>query len=85
MNFRVLYRPEAGRRPTEAWLNHSTARAAITAASDLIDRLLASDPENAGESRPNGRRIPLSAPLGVLFRVDPVAREVWVTTVWYFE
>ena len=85
MNFRVIWRREAERRLTEIWLNHPTARAAVTVASDLIDRLLASDPESAGESRPNGRRILISAPLGVLFRVDPAAHEVRVTTVWYFE
>src|SRR2546423_527403 len=55
--------------------------AAVTAASDRIDRLLAADPLNAGESRDGDDRILFDQPLGVIFRVDRAARVVFVLTV----
>jgi hypothetical protein len=85
MSFQVIWAPEAERRLTQVWLNNPAARALISAASHQIDVALANDPEEVGESRPEGRRIVHVAPLGAIYRVDHDTRIVTVTTLWYFE
>ncbi len=52
--------------------------------SHIIDQLLESNPEEVGESRPEGRRIAFVSPLGVLFRLK-TASVVEVLHVWLFE
>jgi hypothetical protein len=59
-------------------------RQAITAASHAIDQQLAMNPEDHGESRPKGRRIHFSPPLGVSYRVDTLNATVLVVHVWQF-
>ena len=81
MNFQVIWVREAERQLTRLWLNHPGDRTAITAASHEIDRLLADDPENAGESRDGQDRILIVAPLVVYFRLDAANRIVRVGTV----
>lgn len=83
--FTVRWKPSARDELTDLWVNADSAlRRAITQASDRIDRRLAADPLNTGESRPNGRRIYFHSPLGVLFRVYPNRSLVWVLAVWKF-
>jgi len=63
--FRVEWIQSALDELTTIWLQAPAAqRAAITSASHSIDRLLETDPHNAGESRPGGNRVLFVAPLG---------------------
>jgi hypothetical protein len=80
MTWTVIWRPPALAELAEAW-NTSPDRAGVTAASNRIDRLLATDPLTAGESRDGEDRIVFDAPLAVIFRVDRAARMVFVLTV----
>lgn len=59
-------------------------RSAITEAANRIDRMLAQNPNNCGESREQGRRIVLVAPLAVTFRVSDDDRMVRVLRVWAY-
>jgi plasmid stabilization system protein ParE len=81
MNFQVIWVREAERQLTRLWVDYPGDRNAITAASHEIDRLLADDPGNAGESRDGEDRILIVAPLVVYFRVDAANRIVRVGTV----
>jgi len=65
--------------------NDAPNRELVTAASNRIDRLLSRDPEEVGESRSNGRRILLEAPLGVIYTVRADDRLVEVGYVWAFQ
>ena len=68
---------------TELWLD-AADRKRINAAVDEIDRLLAADPHEAGESRSDEIRILFCQPLGAFFEVDDGKREVQVLRVWSF-
>ncbi len=52
------------------WLAASD-RQRVTRASQNLDARLGNDPENDGESRPEGRRILFEPPLGAVYRVLP--------------
>jgi hypothetical protein len=67
----------------ELWTN-AAQRQRVTDAANEIDRRLATDPSNEGESRDRGRRMTFVAPLGVIFRVLPEQRVVVVIAVWQF-
>jgi hypothetical protein len=60
----------------------SEDRSRVTAATRDIDRTLARDPVEAGESRPDGVRILHILPLGILFDIDVNRRAVRVLQVW---
>lgn len=62
------------------WLA-ATDRTAVTRAAAAIDRQLATDPLEAGESRPYGR-IMFESPLAVRFKHDIHQRQVEVFQVW---
>lgn len=65
----------------DAWLAaDSHERRLIVDAAAQIDQLLATAPEESGESRPEGRRVLFVSPLGVLFKVGGDA--VSVLRVW---
>src|SRR6266853_743657 len=66
MNYRVIWIRKALDELTTLWTAASN-RAAVTAASHLIDQQLARDPLNYGESRGGADRIAFEAPLAVLF------------------
>lgn len=66
-----------------AWLN-APDRNAVTRAAHTIDLMLQRDPENAGESRDEGRRILLVPPLGVDYEVFPDKLEVHVLSLWSY-
>jgi len=69
----------------ELWANSdSAARQVLNAACNEMDPRLARDPNNEGESRPQGRRITFVAPLAAIFRVDPVQRIVTVIRIYRF-
>lgn len=82
MRYTVIWTVEARDELVELWLRADSAgRNRITASADVIDRLLAEDPE-AGESRWDDRRILIEAPLAVFFRVAPDDRKIFVVKVW---
>jgi hypothetical protein len=67
----VKWRRTAQDRVTNAWLDgDSTLRAAITAAVAEVDKQLADERADKGESRAAGRRVLFVSPLGVNFRVN---------------
>jgi hypothetical protein len=67
------------------WLDADSAhRRLITAATDQIDSLLASDPEHQGESRSGNRRILFVPSLVVVFSVDTQHSLVRVLHVWSY-
>jgi plasmid stabilization system protein ParE len=80
MNFTVLWTVEAQDELTEIWLSHWD-RAGVTAATHRIDTLLARDPEDQGESRPDDRRIMFDSPLVVIYRIVEADRQVIVSRV----
>ena len=79
----VLWVPSAEQELVAIWLEHGD-RDRVTAAADEIDRRLRRDPENQGESREEGLRILLVAPLGVDFEIRAEDRKVQVLSVWTF-
>jgi hypothetical protein len=81
MNYTVDWVPRAEQELAALWMD-AQSRDAVTRASHRIDQLLRHDPEQAGESRPRGRRILFELPLGVVFRVYPDRRLVRVLHVW---
>lgn len=81
MNYTVLMTPDAEQELADIWLQ-ATDRDAVTRASNTIDRLLAIDPLNEGESRSRGRRILFVPPLGVIFAVREDDRCVDILNVW---
>jgi hypothetical protein len=60
-------------------------RQAVTAASNQIDHLLRTDPQNAGESREENTRLITIEPLSVHFEVRDQDRIVNILTVRFFE
>ncbi len=62
----------------------SGQRAAITAATQAVDRIIQDDPENHGESRSDGYRVMFHQPLGVVFQVELRLSTVRVVHVWTF-
>ncbi len=62
----------------------SQVRKEITQASYEIDAQLIMNPDDQGESRPNGRRIAFFLPLGLIYRVDSQNAVVTVLHVWRF-
>jgi len=81
MSYVVTWLPDAEQELARIWLT-AADRAHVTEAADWIDQQLKSDPVDAGESRPNGRRILVAAPLGIIFRVDELDRRVVISHVW---
>jgi hypothetical protein len=82
-----MYRVEWSRgaldRVTSAWMDgDSSLREAITHSVSEIDKRLAGDPANEGESRSAGRRVLFVPPLGVRFRVYSNTPIVVVLRAW---
>lgn len=84
MNYKVLWKPDAERQLAAIW-NKSTNRNIITQSAHVIDKALATNPEESGESREEGFRILFESPLGVIYKVSAVDRRVVVAAVWSFE
>ncbi len=67
---------------TQLWINSDAdLRKAITKACHALEKRLASDPENEGESRPDGRRITFEPPLAVIFQIEADAKTVTILDV----
>ena len=83
--FTVLWGQEALDKLPRLWTqSDSPIRAAITAAMHQIDKTLAADPENTGESRSGEDRVWFAFPLGILFEVDRPKMAVRILQVWLF-
>jgi plasmid stabilization system protein ParE len=83
--FRVAWTQTALNELAQAWTRaDSDKRAAITAATQAVDRVLQDAPEDHGESRPGGYRMMFAPPLGVVFQVQPRLSVVRVAHVWTF-
>ena len=80
--FRVVWLQPALNELAEIWMRvDSGRRLAVNAAAQAIDAELLTDPQNAGESRPGGRRVLFHAPLGATFEIR-TAGVVRVLHVW---
>jgi len=84
MKYTILWVSAAEAALAAIWLN-AEDRTEITRAAYELEELLRRDPENEGESREEGRRILLEAPLGVKYRVFPQDRIVRILDVWRFD
>lgn len=70
----------------ELWaMAKPSLRAQISAAINELERRLALDPLNEGESRIDGVRVTFERPLGIKFTVDNASRTVRVLDVWLFK
>ena len=83
MNYDIVWDVAAYRKLQRIWDEAMPIGPAVDA-FDEIERQLSESPEQAGESRPRGRRIVIVAPLGVIFRVNQRIREVHILDVWAF-
>jgi hypothetical protein len=81
--YEVRWKRSALDRLTEIWLETSD-RAAVNAAVDEIDRTLAANPHDAGESRSEDIRVLFVPPLGVFFELHDDTKKVYVLKVWSF-
>lgn len=66
----------------DIWVGRVDLRGEITKAAHQVDAILGAEPETAGESRPNGKRILFVSPLGLLFHADKDRHIVTVLKVW---
>jgi hypothetical protein len=83
MSYTVLWAPAAERALAELWMD-ALRRRELSDAANAIDLRLGSSPLDEGESREEGRRILLVAPLAVVFEVFPADRVVRILHVWRF-
>jgi plasmid stabilization system protein ParE len=81
MKYHVIWQPHAKDQLATIW-NAAHDRRTVTAAADELDRLLADDSLDLGESRAGNDRIAFVPPLGATFRVDERRRTVRVGRVW---
>jgi hypothetical protein len=84
MSHQVHWVSEAEEELAAIWLGAGD-RNAVTRAAHEIERTLQVNPQEAGESRAEERRILLEPPLGVTFVVSPWDRTVLVLAVWRLE
>ena len=84
MRYQVHWASDAEEELASIWIR-AEDRDLITRTAASIDRILGGNPENAGESRSDDRRIFLHPPLGVTFSVSVQDRIVLVLNVWRFD
>jgi len=81
MRFRIVWTPQATIELTDVWLNAANP-AAVTAATNAIDALLAADPYAVGTHSFATVYECAHGPLGVEYEVDDANRSVSVLNVW---
>ena len=81
MNYDVVWLPAAEAEPADVW-SRTSRRGEVTAAADLLDRLLSQDGPQVGESRAGDLRIAFQHPLAIHFRFDPGSQSIQVGSVW---
>jgi hypothetical protein len=86
VTYLVRWKESALNELASAWMQANSAqRQAISAASQRLDAELSTDPEQKGESRPQGRRIHFAPPLGVTFQVQFRLSTVFVLHAWRYQ
>jgi hypothetical protein len=81
MKYSVVWLKAAQDLLADIWV-HAPDRSAVTAASNLIDVLLARDPFADSESREGNDRVMWAKPLGVAYTVSDDDCRVTVWAVW---
>ena len=81
MSYRVIWLPVAESELAARW-DTSARRYDVVAAAAELDRRLAENGADEGESRPDDERITFEWPVGVQFRVDEATRTVFVVHFW---
>jgi hypothetical protein len=81
VKYTVVWLPDVEAELLRIWLD-SSLRGEVTAAAREIDRILAADPNEEGESRDAGNRILLVRPLCATYRVSELDLLVTVLGVW---
>jgi hypothetical protein len=84
MKWRILWAPDAEQELTHIWLA-AEDRNLVSRVAREIDRQIEVAPLSAGESRPDGYRIVIVAPLGVIYVAYDIVRTASVLHVWRFE
>ena len=83
--YEVRWKKSAVNDLARFWVDEdSLMRKAISRAANRIEKQLAYDPENTGESREGNERVYHEFPLGVLFAVDQASQMVRVLQVWKY-
>ena len=83
MTYLVTWLPDAERELARLWMA-APERAAITAAANELDRRLAANGPEEGESREDDFRITFAPPLAVVFRAILGKPQVQVSHVWTY-
>ena len=84
MKWTVVYRPPAKDELANIWINTPDPQA-VDNAADEIDRILASNPLEVGESRGGRKRIVIEWPLTVLYEMFTEDAVVEVFLVFYWQ
>jgi len=83
MNYTVVWMPRAQAQLAAVW-NSASDPSAVTQVTYRIDRQLAEQPLDVGESRDGNNRLAFDPPLQVLFRVFAADKRVEVVSVGAF-
>jgi hypothetical protein len=81
VTYTVIWVTAAAGELAEIWMA-AADRPLITAAARDVDQRLRVDPESAGESREQRRRILIAGPLAITFEISAEDRLVKVLDVW---
>ena len=85
MRYTVIWSPATIARLAVLWDQNVALQNDITAASDEIDRVLATSPERFGkEIAPSNRQL-VQPPLAILFRISPDDRRVNIYAVKFWD
>lgn len=82
MRYTVIWTDPAEQDLAAVWMA-ALDRNAVTSAANIVDQLLAEDPETRGEVRFDTVRSFVLVPLGVDFEVVEQDRIVYVLSVWH--
>jgi len=83
MKYTVLWVLAAEHELARLWMD-AGQRYSVSGAANEIEKRLAANPGNEGESRSRGQRILLIPPLGVTYEIAEDDRIVRVLDVWRF-
>ena len=81
MNFAVTWTANAENRLANLWIGSRIA-SQITKVADHLDRILAVNPTDIGESREGSLRIAFQAPLAINYFVEEFPQRVVIVDVW---
>ena len=82
MRYTVIWTPAAEQNLAAVW-TAALDRNAMTSAANIVDQLLAKDPETRGELRFDTVRSFAIVPLGVDFEIVELDRIVYVLSAWH--